>query len=227
MAESSEERTTVDLTFEKLIKFDLLDECEESLLKNRDSIFEYFQVVQEIQSIEQFIKESPSFPGSTDKIIRHELMAAIGATLAIEGSLLSSEEIEESFRKANLNENLRRKEQEAENSRRVYDFICEVVNRRQDGFRYSEQIIKQVHKYFTDNMNYVANVPGDYRGDFPVTFGDPRKAGLCKTRAEVEEAMSGYVNWLNEKKTGIMTGNAIAKGIMAHYYLTRLSKKSP
>ena len=213
----------MSLTLEKLIKFDLLEESEKYLLNNQVPLLaEYIHVTREIQSTDQFIKHSPSFPGSTDKIARDELKSAIGATLAIEGTALSSEEIEESFRKADLNENLRRKEQEAENSRKVYHFIRDVVHRERENLVYSEQIIKQIHKYFTDNMNYPANVPGDYRGEFPVTFGVPKISGLCRTRAEVDPAMSNFVNWLNEEKSGIITSNAIAKAIIAHYYLTEI-----
>jgi Fic family protein len=212
-----------ELTLEKLLKFDLLDEAEKCLMNNQNSrLGDYFGVVLEIQGTDQFIKDSPSFPGSTEKIVRNELLSAIGATLAIEGTSLSSDEIEESFRKADMNETLRRKEREADNSRKVYRFVLDVVDKGREGFQYTEQLIKQIHKYFTDNMDYPANTPGDYRGDYPVTFGVPRRPSLCRTRAEVELAMSYFVNWLNEKRSGIMTGDTIAKAIMSHYYLTEI-----
>ena len=193
----------MELTFKRLVKFDLIEKFEESLFKKKNIslLMEFYNNIQEIRSIDQFIKDSPSFPGSTNKIIREELVSAIGATLAIEGTILQREEIFESFKKANLNKELKRNEQEAENSRKVFSFIIDFVNNN-DKFSYNEQIIKQIHKYFTENIDYISNKPGDYRGNFTVTFGIPRIKGLCRTRPEIDIAMSNFVNWLNENKNG-------------------------
>lgn len=214
----------MELTFEKLIKFDLIQKLEESIFKKGkpDELADFFSTVLEIQSIDRFIKDSPLFPGSTDKIIRDELISAIGATLSIEGTVLGSEEIKKSFEKANLNETLRRKEQEAENSRKVYQFIIELVRGNKGEFQYRESMIKQIHLYFTENMRYLGNRPGDYRGDFPATFGVPRREGLCKTRSDVDIAMSNFVHWLNERGSGFFSRDIFIKAIMAHYYLTEI-----
>jgi Fic family protein len=214
----------MELTYEKMVQFDLVEELEKSLFERSKAtvVTNFFNTLFEIGSVDQFIKESPSFPGSTDKIIRSELVSAIGATLAIEGTTLKKEEIEESFRKANLKEKLRRQEQEAENSRRVYTFLQELVNDYEGKFEYSEQMIKQIHKYFTVGMNYISNTPGEYRGSFQVTFGTPRRESLCKTRAEIEPAIRNFVSWLNKTKTGLLSSNPIVKAIMSHYYLTEI-----
>src|SRR5210317_1127740 len=106
----------------RLSKFDLEQELEKQLLHgNAGELGRFLSVTQEIQTVDQFIRECPSFPGSTDKIIRDELVSAVGATLAIEGTILGTDEIEQSFAKADLNEQLKRKEQEAENSRNAYN----------------------------------------------------------------------------------------------------------
>lgn len=213
----------MELTFETLIQFDLLERFEKNLPPENalELTTEYFGIVQKIQSVDQFIKETPSFPGSTDKIIREELVSAIGSTLAIEGTSLEKDEIEESFRKAGLNEKLKRKEQEAENSRKVYEFIMHLVRVHRDGFAFDEQVIRQIHTYFTGGMNYLSNTPGEYR-DFTVTFGSPRREGLCKTRSEIDLAMSKFAAWLNTDAHGFFSSNIIAKAIMAHYYLTEI-----
>jgi len=214
----------MELAFERLIKFDLVEELEKSLLEAAKSLvlIDFLNTMQGIQSVDRFIKDFPSFPGSTDKIIRSELISAVGATLAIEGTRLAAEEIEESFRKADLNERLRRSEQEAQNSRQVYKFLVELVNKHDGKFVYSEQIVKQIHNYFTQNMNYMGNIPGEYRGEFTTTFGEPRREGLCRNRAEVETAMANFVDWLNQTGSGLLSGNMILKAIMAHYYLTEI-----
>ncbi len=210
------------LHFDRLIKFDLATSKAKDLSRQGVSeISKFFHAMGKINSIDQFIKDSPSFPGSTDKIIRNELISAIGATLQIEGTVIGKEEIEESFRKADLNEKLKRKEQEAENSRKVYNLICEMVKHNKEKFVYSEQMIKQIHNLFTQGMNYISNTPGDYR-NFTVSFGEPRRNGLCKTRTEIDTAMSNFVKWLNKQETDFLNSNIIVKAIMAHYYLTEI-----
>ena len=107
------------LTCEDLMEFNLLEKVEKDVIPSPDLLGRFIDLFFQISSIDNFIKDSPSFPGSTDKIIRNELVSAIGATLSIEGTILERNEIEESFKKAQQGEALKRKEQEAENSRKV------------------------------------------------------------------------------------------------------------
>jgi len=212
------------LNYENLIQFNLLENAEKELLdpKNSNDIFDFLGIIQEIESIDHFIKDLPSYPGSTEKIIRNEMISAIGATLAIEGTSISKDEIEESFQKASRNEKLERREQEAENSRKVYYFIRELTEKKSEDFIYTESMIKQIHKYFTADLNYLSNVPGQYRGDFKVEFGYPRRSGLCMTKSQIEKAMTNFTEWLNAEGSGILSRNDIVKAIMAHYYLTEI-----
>jgi len=219
----------MELTLDKLVKFDLVKDIEQSLFKEEgqlDHFVKLTSIYNDIEKIDEFIKDSPSFPGSTDKIIRSELVSVVGATLAIEGINLAQDEIVETFEKAALQQNLGRKEQEAENSRKVYQFIrdldLEQIKKDEGKFVYTEQIIKQIHKYFTEDMNYLSNTPGQYRGNFTPSFGHPRKESLCRTTSEVETAMSNFVTWLNEDRFSVLSGFRLIKAIMAHYYLTEI-----
>ena len=209
------------LTCERLTKFDLFEACEAEMGKNK--MVEFLMILQDIAVIDQFIKELPSAPGSTEKIKRNELVSVVGATLSIEGKTLAESEIEDSFQKADKKELLDRREQEAENSRLVYQFIARFVFDNCNNIVYEERLIKQIHKEFTNNMNYLSNVPGEYRNNFETTFGEPRKASLCRTLSEIQEAMWGLVNWLNSKETGgTLSKEPLIKAIMAHYYLTEI-----
>jgi len=214
----------MSLTCEKLMEFNLLEEREKQINTDMDTelLIKMFNLFNEIGKIDNFIKDSPSFPGSTEKIMRSELTSVIGATLSIEGTILEREEIEESLKKADQGEVLKRKEQEAENSRNVYNFIVDFVNNNKQDFKYSEQLIKQIHNYFTEKMNYVANVPGKYRGDFNVSFGNPRKESLCRTQSEIEAAMKAFIIWLNSISVGVLSSNIFIKAMMAHYYLAEI-----
>ena len=210
----------MNLTCERLIKFDLVESLENEL--DKETIYKFMKILSEIQNIDSFIRDSPSFPGSAEKIIRDELISVIGATLSIEGTMLEREEIEEGIKKAEGGQQLKRKEQEAENSRKVYQFLMDIVRDNIEGFEYSEPLIKQVHTYFTDSIDYVSNVPGLYRTNYNVSFGEPRKGSLCRTQSEIELAMKYYTNWLNKKEGGPLSGDQFVKAIMAHYYLTEI-----
>lgn len=211
----------MSLSCKKLMLFDLVESMEPSL--ESTEVFEFFRLTNEIRNIDNFIRETPSYPGSTSKIIRDEMLSVIGATLAIEGTLLDKEEIEESLKKAEVGDQLKRREREAENSRKVYSFIMEFVRDNQDNLEYPEALIKQIHKLFTEGLDYVSNQPGKYRGDFHVTFGNPRKTSLCRNQGEVEDAMKNFVAWLNqENKEAMISRDPFVRAIMAHYYLSEI-----
>lgn len=210
------------LTYQQLVKFSLAKDQEDLLLRNQDGrLMGYLEKFQQIQIADRFIRDCPSYPGSTHKIIRKEMISAIGSTLAIEGGNLEAEQIERAFDKAERQEQLERCEQEAENSRRVYEFIQGLVRELGQDFIYRESMIKQIHKLFTGGLNYIGNKPGEYRA-FGTSFGYPRRPGLCRTLSEVEHAMAKFVDWLNQKPQGFFSGNVITKAIMAHYYLTEI-----
>lgn len=209
------------LTLEELMKFDLFEACEKNM--KPETWMPFYTTLAEIDNIDHFIKDAPSYPGSTDSIIRSEMISAIGATLSIEGTTLDKEEIEQSFGKIDRQEVLTRKEQEVMNSRDVYRFIMNFVKDNADNIVYSEQLIRQIHKEFTKDMKYVSNIPGEYRNNFVATFGVPRKESLCRTTDEIEGAMNGFVQWLNNINTEDYLGKSpFTRAMMAHYYLTEI-----
>lgn len=213
------------LTLEKLMRYDSVEDIEAGLTDgNKISVqffLNFFEVYQQIQSIDQFIKDYPAFPGSTDKIRRSELISSVGSTLAIEGTNLTKEEIETSFQKADLNKTLEKVEREAQNSKVAYYYVIDLGRKNEAKFIYKEDYIKQIHKCLTDNIDYGLNAPGQYRDVNPI-FGEPPRRSLCKTKIEVEAAMSKLTSWLNKEGAGPLSGNIIVKAIMAHYYLTEI-----
>ena len=213
----------MSLDVDKLMKFDLLDDLESIINNDRkyQMLFEFLDLHQKIENVDQFIRDCPSYPGSTDKIRRSELVSSVGATLAIEGTKLTKEEIELSLQKADLNKELEKKEQETQNTRIAYDYIIELFNARKENFIYEEEDIKHIHKLLTDNIDYGLNVPGQYRDINPI-YGEPPRKSLCRTKGEVEIVMSLFTEWLNKKGSGPLSHNRLAKAIMAHYYLVEI-----
>lgn len=212
------------LNLQKLSSFDLEKDLEKMILKEEeeDKLFDFINTIREILNANRFIKECPSFPRSTQEIFSRELSSAVGATLAIEGTMLREEEIEESFQKADLQEKLENKEKEAQNSRNAYQYIIREVDNNESKFIYKEDHIKKIHYYLTDDIECISpNVPGQYR-DTKAMFGVPPKISFCKTKANIEAIMPKFINWLNTDGSGLLSDNPIAKAIMAHYYLTEI-----
>jgi Fic family protein len=212
------------LNYQKLIAFDLVNDLEEKLAENLDKFLEFFNVYQQIQSVDDFIRGCPSFPDSTKKIVRDELMFAIGSTLAIEGIKLKEEEIRETLQQPEnikLQDKLQRKQQEVLNSEKVYAYVQDVVNKCGGQFVYEEEHIKTIHRLFTENIEYPGNQPGTYRNT-AVLFGEPRKYSLCEDWTQVNKAMGNFVKWLNQDTKGPLSGNTITKAVMAHYYFTEI-----
>ena len=212
------------LNLEKLMKYDLLEDLESRIQneKNFKKMFDFLSIYQQIHSVDQFIRDCPSQPGSTDKIRRSELVSSVGATLSIEGTKLTKEEIEISLQKADLSRDLERKERETQNTKQAYDYIMDLVlKNREKKFVYKEKYIKQIHEHLTDNIEYGLNAPGQYRDINPI-YGDPPRRSLCYPRSIVELAMSKFVDWLNKEGSGPLSSNPIAKALMAHYYLAEI-----
>jgi Fic family protein len=212
------------LNLKKLIQFDLEKDLEKRLFEDRKSgrLIEFLNTIYEIRTVEQFIRDCPAYPKSTDSIIEDELRSAVGATLAIEGTMLKDEEIEESFHKADLKKKLEKDQQEAQNTRNAYQYIMKAVDEGGGRFTYSEAYIQKIHQYLTEGVQYISpNVPGQYR-DMPAKFGEPRKISFCKSKVDIERVMPKFVTWLNEEGSGLLTGSDVAKAIMAHYYLTEI-----
>lgn len=212
------------LTYEKLIEFDLEKNLKEKLIEQKkyDQLTEFLETFFEIVSVDQFIRDLPSFPYATEKIIRSEMVRAIGSTLAIEGIALDEEEIKKSFEKTDSKGSFEVEGLASTNSRNVYKYIIDVVNNYDGEFVYAEEHIKNIHKYFTENIDYPGNVPGEYYRDVNPIFGEPPKRSFCKTKANVEVGISKLINWLNKPNPGLVGGNIIAKAMMAHYYLTEI-----
>lgn len=218
--------TEMELDLTKLMKFDLVDDVELTIKGDFNRLIEFYDIYQKIMTNDEFIRDCPSNPGSTDKIFRSELISSIGATLAIEGTKLTEQEIEESIQKADLSIELEKKEQEAQNSKKAYENIIKIVSeyhKENDGgkFIYNEGHIKNIHRDITEGIDYMHNVPGEYRDINPI-FGEPPKRSLCTKKYTVDTAISKLIEWLNKKGSGPLSNNPFVKATMAHYYISEI-----
>lgn len=212
------------LTFDKLLNFDLMDSIDAKILdkENVEIFMEFHEVCQQIQTVDQFIRDCPAYPGSMEGIKRSEFVSSIGATLAIEGTRLSTEEIEAALKKTDVEAALKKSDQESQNTEFAYHYVQDLVaNVQQDKFIYQEEYIKEIHKRLTSNIDYGLNVPGKYRDVNPI-YGEPPRRSLCRTKGEVQIAMKKFTEWLNREGEGYVSNNRFARAIVAHYYLVEI-----
>ena len=136
-----------ELSRTKLRQFDLEKDLEKELLESEQKkLFGLLSDIHRIYTVDQFIKDCPSFPGSNRDLIKDEIISSVGATLAIEGIVLREEEIRESFDKADVSARLKDKEQEAENTRKAYKYIVDTVEACEGEFVYSEEHLKTIEE---------------------------------------------------------------------------------
>ena len=134
------------ITKEQLLKFDLEDEFFRKNISSNQ--FNLFHTLYEIQGVNQFLLDLPSFPTQANKIFRHEMILAVGGTQRIEGVDLTDDEIEKAFDKEEAHEELQTAEKEAVNSKNAYEFILDYVDGNRDK-EIDERFIRQLHTYMT------------------------------------------------------------------------------
>ncbi len=205
------------LTKDKLLCFDLKPVSFE---EDQARALALFRILMEIDETDRFIRDLPSFPRVSELIYREELVRAVGGTTAIEGNALSLEEISEAFDKADRSARLEVAEMEANNSRRVYEFLIDFAQRSPHQ-PLAEELIRQMHTITTREIPYLGNEPGAYRTT-QVSFGVPRRPALLQTESDVRKAMQAFVVWLNDRQRGNFLGFPLVKANLAHFYLTEI-----
>jgi len=172
-----------------------------------------------IQEVLSFIADIPMEPAHAREIKKDEKIKAIRGTTGIEGNIIEEEEIRTLLDDTDGNTI---GELEVINSGKVHNFIIEWSLRNPDT-PIPGVLIKQVHKYTTENIPYPGNQPGKYR-NFEVTYGYPAKKSPLKTELDVQREMTGLIEWINNDKDldtyPILPW--LIKGIMTHYALSRI-----
>jgi len=198
------------------IRFNLPINLEKKFKNN----FTILSNIQRIEDLHQTITKQPVFPSWAEEIKKTELIRSVGSTNAIEGSVLEPEEINKAFMKADTNQMLTKLEAESVNSRNVHNFILEWAENNANG-KIDESLIRQIHTLTTRGIDYVGNVPGEYR-DISSTIGYPRRETILKNRSQIMNKMREFVAWLNGAHTRKPTEIPFILAVMAHYYLSEI-----
>jgi len=187
---------------------------------DHDQFIELFRLTSEIKSLKNVIGELPILPEWREQIQRMEFVRAVHGTLAIEGSDIQIEQVENVAGNGSATSPTN-KEKEASNALKAYDFIREWSTNNPEE-RIIGQVLKQIHKIITDDLDYYLNSPGQYRNQ-EVTFGTPRRKAVLKNQFDIEKAMSELANFVNSGTVlppVFSDMEPISKAIVAHYMVT-------
>ena len=175
--------------------------------------------VAKIHALASVIRGIPIPPSVQQRLDRLNILRAVGGTIGIEGTELSTDEISRIMASpldsSPLGPGRGREEQEARNANELMEYVAEYIKRNPDR-QISEPLILEFHRVLTQGIAYPYNEPGRYR-NHAVTVGSYRPPA---TGEEVRRLMAEFVNWFN---TGVPTSwDPVIRAIVAHFYLVSI-----
>ena len=175
--------------------------------------------VAKIHALASVIRGIPIPPSVQQRLDRLNILRAVGGTIGIEGTELSTDEISRIMASpldsSPLGPGRGREEQEARNANELMEYVAEYIKRNPDR-QISEPLILEFHRVLTQGIAYPYNEPGRYR-NHAVTVGSYRPPA---TGEEVRRLMAEFVNWFNTGVPG--SWDPVIRAIVAHFYLVSI-----
>ncbi len=175
--------------------------------------------VAKTNALAEVIHGLPLPPAVQFRIDSLNILRAVRGTTGIEGTEVSETEVEQIMRSGPghkvLPASRQRAEQEVRNAEKVMLFVASRLQEEPD-YPVTEHLIATIHRLTTENIDYSNNEPGVYRSHavHVETYVPPR------TREEVQQLMTQFVEWLN---LGPPRGwPAAVRAIAAHFYLVSI-----
>jgi Fic family protein len=160
----------------------------------------------------------PILPEWSARFNSEIIKKSIFGTAALEGNPLSEEDVGKIIEDKGKKEAGQRAEQEIINLKTVYETIRQKKPAAQP-VKLEESTIKETHKAITRNIDYVANIPGNYR-THEVKVGDRDHGGVYtppKCLPDIQNLMKEFCTWMNSEET--MSLDAFVRAALSHYYL--------
>ena len=175
--------------------------------------------VAKIHALASVIRGIPIPPSVQQRLDGLNILRAVGGTIGIEGTELSTDEISRIMASpldsSPLGPGRGREEQEARNANELMEYVAEYIKRNPDR-QISETLILEFHRVLTQGIAYPYNEPGRYR-NHAVTVGSYRPPA---TGEEVRRLMAEFVNWFNTGVPG--SWDPVIRAIVAHFYLVSI-----
>ena len=177
------------------------------------------QYVANVHAFSRVIRNIPLPPGVQDRLDALNIMRAIRGTTGIEGTELSPEEVlkimDSPKRVKVLPKARRRDEQEARNANVLMRYISRILV-KDPNQPITEDLICQIHRILTREIDYAHNIPGKYRSHAVSagTYVPPI------TNDEVRNLMTKFVDWLNNGPP--KDWDLAIQAIVTHFYLVSI-----
>ncbi len=171
-------------------------------------------LVANINAVARLTGDMVLTPAAEGRLNALNIYRAVRGTTGIEGASLTTDEVEQILSRPGervLSVNREREEQEARNAAEVMAFTA-----GSDAETVSEPLILNIHNLTTQNINYLHNVPGQYRSH-PAEVGSYLPP---ETHDEVRDLMARFVEWINSGER--LHWDAIIRGIVSHFYLVSI-----
>lgn len=172
--------------------------------------------VARVDALAKVIHGIPLPPAVQQRIDSLNILRAVRGTTGIEGTEVSETEVQAIMdappKQQVLSEARHRAEQEVRNAQIVMQFVARSLKQK-PAYPVTEQLICEIHRLTTQEIDYQGNSPGVYRSH-PVhvaTYVPPR------THEDVCRLMTEFVHWFNEGPP--MGWPPAVKAIAAHFYL--------
>lgn len=177
-----------------------------------------FELQLESSILFKTVRDLPVLPKIASQLQEDLIKRSIFSTAAIEGNPLSEERVSEIIDGKENIQNTEKSTMEIKNLTTVYDLI-RVLDKKTDIPYISEDLIKKLHLFITDKIEYDGNKPGNYRNHL-VKVGNTEHGGIFtppKIMKDIQKLMIEFVEWINSKE--ICELNPIVRAALAHYHL--------
>lgn len=161
------------------------------------------------------IRDIPIPPYVKAKLDALNILRAVRGTTGIEGANLTENEVRQIMesppRKAVLPQARSREEQEARNAKNVMSYVVKVLD-GEPTMPLTETLVRRIHRITTKDIDYLNNVPGQYRAH-DVSAGNY----LPPKNEDVKRLMREFMQWFNSGTPA--TWDPVIKAIVAHFYI--------
>jgi Fic family protein len=172
----------------------------------------------EAQILYETVKDLPILPDLATNMEQDLIRRSIFGTAAIEGNPLTEERVGQIVSDTNDIHIKGRAEQEIKNLKNVYDMIGSLETMEGPPLLH-EDLIRQIHKTITFNIEDEYNIPGNYRNNL-VKVGDRQHGGIYtppKNLKDIKTLMKAFIEWINSDE--VLALDQPIRAALSHYYL--------
>lgn len=160
----------------------------------------------------------PVLPEWSSRFEEEIVRRSIFGTAALEGNPLNEDEVNGILDSDQKNASLRQADQEIANLKIMYDVIRK-QEPHESPFLLDEKFIRDVHEIITQDIDYTANIPGNYR-NHKVQVGNRDHGGVYtppKCLPDIEKLMSKFCEWINSEPAIAL--DPFLRASLAHYHI--------